>query len=200
MPDSPIIQTNLCSATTLISVNPSVCLSRTIPSQNLQVYFTYATQPNHSKKSVYCYNTESVSICLVVCLSAHPSVCLSRTIPSTRTYQSISHATQPNHSKKSVYCYNTESVSICLVVCLSAHPSVCLSRTIPSTRTYQSISHATQPNQSKKSAVLQHSSASVCIWSGIKLEVLNCTNGTLCWPKNWMSSLFLSFWQLYELK
>ena len=130
MPDSPIIQTNLCSATTLISVNPSVCLSRTIPSQNLQVYFTYATQPNHSKKSVYCYNTESVSICLVVCLSAHPSVCLSRTIPSTRTYQSIS--------------------------------------------------HATQPNQSKKSAVLQHSSASVCIWSGIKLEVLNCTNGTLC--------------------
>ena len=131
MPDSPIIQTNLCSATTLISVNPSVCLSRTIPSQNLQVYFTYATQPNHSKKSVYCYNTESVSICL-------------------------------------------------LSVCLSAHPSVCLSRTIPSTRTYQSISDATQPNQSKKSAVLQHSSASVCIWSGIKLEVLNCTNGTLC--------------------
>ena len=165
------------------------------------------TMPYIRPVQVYstCQTVQSFrQICVVLqhsSVSIHLSVC--QGLYLARTYQSISHMPHSPTIQRNLCTAITlnQCPSVCcLSVCLSAHPSVCLSRTIPSTRTYQSISHATQPNHSKKSAVLQHSSASVCIWSGIKLEVLNCTNGTLCWPKNWMSSLFLSFWQLYELK
>ena len=129
MPDSPIIQTNLCSATTLISVNPSVCLSRTIPSQNLQVYFTYATQPNHSKKSVYCYNTESVSICLSVwlsvCLPIHLCVCQGPYLALELT--SLFHMPHNPTIQRNLCTAITlnQCPSVWLSVCLPIHLCVC---------------------------------------------------------------------------